>query len=449
MTPSDEIHAPGPDSCAGTRSVEASASLSAELSAREAGTSASDFDASTAGGSRHQFASVGDTAMDPWLLLAALALSCLGLVMVFSSSAWLSQQTMHRWDGFLLRQATFFFAGIGVMLAISRIDYRVLRRFAPQVMLISLVLLVGVLFLGRDVNGARRWIEYGPLRLQPSEIAKIALAIFTAATLARQGERVRRFTTGFLPVMAAASLTMILVKLENDLGTTILLGTLTLMMLFVAGTRSTYVLAALMLAAPLAWSQVVGVGFRSQRLAEFQQGGGYQVRQGLIAIGSGGPFGVGLGAGRQKLGHLPENHTDFILAAVGEELGFAGIAVVILLFSLLVWRGLVAAVRAPDRFGTYLALGISVLFGLQALINMAVVFNVIPAKGITLPFMSYGGSSLLISMASVGVLLSISRRPAAWRMSDQRGRSPKREHPREQVTAVGTRPNRRKLVEAA
>jgi cell division protein FtsW len=215
---------------------------------------------------------------------------------------------------------------------------------------------------------------------------------------------------------------MLLVLLEKDLGTTVLLGTLSLILLYVAGTRSSWVLAAIMVAAPLAWSQIVGVGYRRARLESFLSGDDYQVEQGLIAIGSGGPFGLGLGNGRQKLGFLPENHTDFILATIGEELGLLGIATVIALYALLVWRGLVVARTASDRFGTYLAIGLSSLFGLQALINMAVVLAVMPAKGITLPFVSYGGSSLLVSMASVGVLLSISRRPEPWAISDMRGR---------------------------
>ena len=224
---------------------------------------------------------------------------------------------------------------------------------------------------------------------------------------------------------------MLLVLLEKDLGTTILLGSLTLIMLFVAGTRLSYVVAAVMVAAPVVWQQILGLEYRRQRLEEFLSGDGYQVHQALIGIGSGGVWGLGLGNGRQKLGFLPENHTDFILATVGEELGFAGIVIVIGLMLLLVWRGLVVAQRAGDRFGAYLATGLSALFGLQALVNMAVVLEIIPAKGITLPFLSYGGSSLLTSLAGVGLLLSISRRPVAWRISDQRRRNRKPSAPKD------------------
>jgi cell division protein FtsW len=386
-------------------------------------------------------------AMDPWLFFAAMALACIGLVMVYSSSAWLARETTGSWEHYLNRQGMFLGVGLAVMIACSRLDYRVLRRFAPHLMGIGLVVLIVVLFVGRDVNGARRWISLGPVNLQPSEIAKVALAIFLAATLARQGERVRSFKRGFLPVMIAAGLTMLLVYLERDLGTTILLGSLTLILLFVAGTRASYVLAAIMLAVPVVWSRIMNVDYRRGRLESFFSGDDYQVQQSLVAIGSGGPWGVGLGNGRQKLGFLPEDHTDFILATTGEELGLVGISMVIGLFGLLVWRGLVAARQAPDRFGTYLATGLSAVFGLQALVNMAVVLRVIPAKGITLPFMSYGGSSLLVSMASVGLLLSISRRPDPWKISDQRrrrGNKPRKERGKPAKTRTGARPNVRK-----
>jgi cell division protein FtsW len=383
-----------------------------------------------------------DQAIDPWLFFAAIALSCVGLVMIFSSSAWLAHEAGARWTHYLERQSVFLVVGIAVMLGLSRLDYRVLRRFAPQLMLAGLAALVLVLFVGREVNGARRWISLGPVNLQSSEIAKLALVVFLSATLARQGERIRNFKTGFMPPMIAASLAMILVLLENDLGTTLLLGALTLTLLYVAGTRASYVVAAVMVALPVAWQFVVGVEFRRGRIESFLSGSDYQVQQGLISIGSGGPYGLGLGAGKQKLGFLPENHTDFILATIGEEIGLLGIVLVIALFTLLVWRGLAAARQAPDRFGTYLGVGLAALFGLQALINMAVVLRVIPAKGITLPFVSYGGSSLLASMAGVGLLLSISRRPRPWKLSDQRGRRDNAKDPgKEARRADGNRKN--------
>ncbi len=384
-------------------------------------TSAAQTHDEVAEGGRARAGAVQPAPMDPWLVVAALGLVTLGLVMVYSAGSWLGHELHRDWDFFLVRQGSFAAVGVVVMLVASRIDYRILRRFAPHAMAVAVVLLVAVLFT-QEINGARRWLRAGPINLQPSEVAKIALAIFLSSILARQGERVRTFKLGFLPIMTVSGLTMLLVLAERDLGTTILLGSLTLTLLFVAGTRLVYVAAAVMVAAPVVWSQIVGVAYRRARLEEFLASGGYQVKQALISIGSGGAFGLGLGSGRQKLGFLPENHTDFILATIGEELGLAGIVLVLALVALLVWRGLVAARHAPDRFGTYLAVGLSFLFGMQALVNMAVVLDVIPAKGITLPMLSYGGSSLVTSMAAVGLLLSVSRRPRPWRLSDQRAR---------------------------
>lgn len=361
--------------------------------------------------------------MDPWLFSAAFALAAIGLVMVYSASTWLGFHSHRDWQYFLWRQAIFAGIGFTLMLVLSRVDYRLLRRFAPHLMFGAMAMLVAVLFVGQEINGARRWIRWGSFGLQPSEIAKITLAIFLAATLARQGERVRSFRTGFLPVMIVSAATMLLVLLEKDLGTTLLIGALTLVLLFVAGTRASYVVAAVMLAAPVVWQQILGVDYRRGRLEEFLSGDSYQVQQGLIALGSGGTWGLGLGNGRQKLGFLPENHTDFILSTIGEELGFVGVLVVVGLITMLVWRGLAIARSCQDRFGMYLATGLSALFGLQALVNMAVVLEVIPAKGITLPFLSYGGSSLMAGLGAVGILLSISRSPEPWRWSDQRRRA--------------------------
>lgn len=358
--------------------------------------------------------------MDLWLLFAATSLSLLGLVMVYSSGAWLGHQLYGNWEYFLTRQAAFLLVGFPVMLVVSRLDYRLLRRFGPHLMLGALFLLVLVLIVGQEINGAQRWIRVGPIGIQPSETAKVTLTIFLAGTLARQGEQVRRFRTGFLPVIVLAGLTMLLVLLERDLGTVILMGMLTLIMLFIAGTRLSYVAAAAMAGVPLAWQQILAVDYRRNRMEQFLAGDGYQVHQAMIGIGSGGAWGLGLGKGRQKLGFLPENHTDFVLATVGEELGWCGIVLVIGLLALLVWRGLVIAERAQDRFGTYLAAGLSCLFGLQALVNMGVVLEMIPAKGITLPFLSYGGSSLLTNLGIIGLLLSVSRNPDPWRLSDQR-----------------------------
>lgn len=391
----------------------------------------------------------GRRPMDPWLFFAAIALTGIGMVMVYSAGAWLGFHNHRDWQYFLWRQGAFVAAGMIGLVALSRIDYRLLRRFAPQLMFVAIGMLVAVLFVGQEINGARRWIRFGAFGLQPSEIAKVTLVVFLAATLARQGERVRMFRTGFLPVMFVASFTMLLVLFEKDLGTTILIGALTLVLLFVAGTRASYVIAAIMLAAPLVWQQILGVDYRRGRLEEFLAGDSYQVQQALIAIGSGGTWGLGLGNGRQKLGFLPENHTDFILATIGEELGFVGVAVVVGLVGVIVWRGILIARTADDRFGTYLATGLSAMFGLQAVVNIAVVLELIPAKGITLPFLSYGGSSLLAGLGAVGILLSVSRRPEAWRLSDQRSRRKAAFEPQRGAARTnGKRNGRRPVIDA-
>ncbi len=358
--------------------------------------------------------------MDAWTLFAALSLTLFGLLMVYSASAWIGQTRVGDWEFFLQRQSAFAAVGVMAMLTLSRLDYRVFRRLSPHLMLGSLALLVFVLMAGQEVNGARRWVHVMGLSLQPSELVKLTLAVFLATTLARRGERIRVFRTGFLPVMLMATVTMVLVLLERDLGTTILLGLLTLTLLFAAGTRLSFVAAAIMAAFPILWHQVLDVSYRRGRIEAFLSGDGYQVKQALISVGSGGLWGVGLGQGRQKLGFLPEAHTDFILAIVGEELGFIGIVGVLVVFGVLVVRGLVIARAATDRFGMFLATAISALFGLQTIINMAVVLELIPAKGITLPFLSYGGSSLVTSLACVGILLSISRRPPISRFADMR-----------------------------
>ena len=368
-------------------------------------------------------------AMDPWIVCAALALACLGLVMVYSSSAWIAQAKYQSWEYYGHRQSVFFMMGVAVMFGISRIDYRIFRRLSPIMMLVSIVLLLSVLWFGREINGAKRWLAVGGVGFQPSELAKLALTCFLATMLAQRGEQVRSFIRGFLPITGASAITMGLVIWGRDLGTTVLLGALTLIMMFVAGTRVSFLVATVLGGILLLWWGIIHVQYRLDRLLDFFANGEYQVNQGLIAIGSGGMWGLGLGQGRQKLGFLPENHTDFIFATLGEELGYAGILLVLGLYCLLIWRGALAAYAASDRFGAYLACGITMMIALQALFNMAVVLRMVPTKGITLPFLSSGGSSLLSALMSVGILLAISRNPALNPCSDPRGRTPRWQWP--------------------
>jgi cell division protein FtsW len=239
--------------------------------------------------------------------------------------------------------------------------------------------------------------------------------LYLAVLLARKSEKVRDFSIGFLPPVLVTGLFLGLLLLQKDLGTAVILGATAMGLLFVAGTRTSYITLTLLVAAPLAWRFVIlGEAYRVRRLLAYlnpwmhREGDAYQVYESILSLGSGGLFGQGLGQARGKLFFLPEAHTDFILAIVGEELGLVGIVAVVCGFGLLVWRGVRAAMRARDAFGSYLAFGIAMLFGLQALMNMAVVLAMVPTKGLPLPFISYGGSSLLASMTALGLLLNVS-----------------------------------------
>lgn len=381
-------------------------------------------EAAESGSLRDGVPAMAPQPMDPWLFFSAIALVAIGLVSIYSASGWheylaTQNQSQPSFDGLLRKQGMMTAIGVTLAAILACMDYRIMRRVAGWCLFASLVGLVLAYCIGPEINGARRWLRIASMSIQPSEFAKVSLVIYLAAMLARQGELVQSFVKGFLPLMGVAGVTMGLIVLGKDLGTTALLGAVTLAMLFVAGARVVYMLATVLAALPLLWALIAAQPYRLQRIADYLRDGGHQVQQGLIAIGSGGVWGLGLGQGRQKLGPLPENHNDFILASLAEEMGLVGVFTVIALFVLFVLRGLRAVDDAPDRFGAYLAAGFSAMIGGQALINMAVVFKIVPAKGIALPFISSGGSSMISCMIAVGLMLSVSRRPlpgrfAAW-----------------------------------
>jgi cell division protein FtsW len=267
------------------------------------------------------------------------------------------------------------------------------------------------------INGARRWILMGFMTFQPVELAKLALVTYLAYSLARKADKVKTFTVGFVPHLVVCSAMMALLLMQPDLGSSVVLGATTLAMLFVAGARVSYIVLAVLAAAPMAYQLVVGTPWRMQRFMAyfnpeaFSHQEAYQFLQARLAMGSGGFAGAGLGDGRASLGYTPEAHNDFILAPIGEELGFLGVATVIAMFAILIWRGLRAALGARDAFGGYLAFGVTLLFAVQALFNISVVMGILPNKGITLPLVSYGGSSLVSTMFLVGLLLNVGRRP--------------------------------------
>ncbi len=370
-------------------------------------------------------------AMDHTLLFVALTLALVGLVMVFSASAIVAGNRFHDPEFFLKRQVAWLGFGFLLMHVISRVDYSLWKKLSVPILLCMLVLLVMVLVPGIGVaaKGARRWLRVGPISIQPAEMVKLVTVMYLAAYLTKKADKVTLFRSGLLPPLVVIGVLCGLVLLEPDLGTVVVIGLVTVGMLFLAGARLSHLIGLGLCAIPAALVLVLGSSYRRQRLMTFlapwkdASDAGFQITQSFLAFGSGGPFGVGLGEGKQKLFFLPEAHTDFVLALVGEELGLAGTASVIVLFAIFVWRGFLISARARMPFGKFLGLGITLLIGLQALVNAAVVTGLLPTKGLTLPFVSYGGSSLVVSFVGVGMLLSISRDRHAGGSKGGRGES--------------------------
>jgi cell division protein FtsW len=356
-------------------------------------------------------------AADRSLLWVTAALALVGLVMVFSASAVVAGSRFHDYIYFLKRQLAWLGFGFLLLYLASRLDYTVWRRMALPILIVTTFLLIIVLIPGVGVmaKGARRWLRYGPISIQPAEMIKVVVVLYLAAYLTRKEDRVTDFTTGFLPPLIVVGLLAGLVLLQPDLGTVVVVGLVTLSMLFLGGARLAHIFGMAMLAVPAVAVLIWRSPYRLQRLMTFLEpwkdptGAGFQVNQSFLAFGSGGLLGVGLGESKQKLFFLPEAHTDFVLALVGEELGLVGASAIMVLYAVLVLKGLQIAGRAREPFGRHLAHGITLLIGLQALINAGVVTGMLPTKGLTLPLVSYGGSSLLVSLLAIGILLAISR----------------------------------------
>jgi cell division protein FtsW len=352
-----------------------------------------------------------------WLLLfAVLALSAGGAVMVYSASAIRATRQLHDEFFFLSRQVVAFVLGLGGLVLALRLGHRRSAALAYPLLGVTVLALVAVLVpgVGRVAGGARRWISLGLVSFQPAELAKVALVLYLAHSLSRKREKVRLFSIGFLPHVLVAGALMALVLAERDLGTCVIMGLVLFTMLFAAGARLAYLVGAVLLAVPLGWRLIAGTRYRMERWLAYldpwahRDGAGFQLVESLLGIGNGGWLGQGLGQGKGKLFYLPAAHTDFIAAVIAEETGLLGIAVLLLLYAVLVWRGLRAALRAEEPYGAYLALGLTTLVGAQALVNLAVVFGLLPTKGLTLPFVSYGGSSLMTLLCAAGLLLSVS-----------------------------------------
>jgi cell division protein FtsW len=357
---------------------------------------------------------------DRQLFGATLAMCLFGAVMVFSASAVTARDAYGNAYVFLIRQLVYIALGIGGMFWLMNTDYRKLRR--PGVIFTGLgltfILLIAVFFLDRS-HATHRWIRFGPLSLQPSELAKLFIILYLAWFIeirrSLRGPGMNDLVRTLLPALGVVILVVALVIAEPDMGTACMIAFIATVMLFVAGLSLRYIVPVALGALPAIYLLIVRVPYRLQRVQAFfspgtdPQGHGFQLLQSLIAVGSGGFSGVGLMESHQKLFFLPEAHTDFIFAIICEELGFIGAVAVLSLFAVYGWRGFVAAMKAPDDFGKYVGLGITTMVLGQALINLSVVLGLMPTKGIPLPFISYGGSSLLGMLLATGVLLNISQ----------------------------------------
>lgn len=355
--------------------------------------------------------------IDYLLLASVIALLAIGTVVVFSASASVSFKQFGNPYYYVEHQLVWAVIGVIAMIAATRIDYWKYNKLIFPGYVLSVLLLVAVLIphVGIDINGARRWLGVGSLQIQPSELAKLAMIFLFARLFSLHRQDLEDFWRGVVPHILLASIVFVLILAEPDLGTTIVTAGTFFVMLFVSGVKKRHLAELTGAAVPiLAWA-MIAEPYRRQRLLAFMDpwkhplGEGFHTIQALLALGSGGVLGVGLGYSRQALGYLPESFTDFIFAILGEELGLLGTLTVVLLFLIVAWRGYRIAMRAPDMFSSMLATGLTTMIAIQAAINMGVVTATLPVTGITLPFISYGGSSLVLSMAGVGVLLNISK----------------------------------------
>lgn len=359
------------------------------------------------------------------LLVVTLILVTVGIVMLFSTSS-LQARDKYGDSNYLLKRQLVWMTLGGVLCAtMAATPYQKLRPLVVPALGAAVVLLIIVLIphVGIKVSGARRWLGLGSIRLQPSEFAKLALIGWLAHYLAKEKRRIDQFKRGFVVPMAVVGFTSVIVLAEPDFGTTALMGSVSLALMFIAGVRLRYLLPTLLSAAVAFAVLILHNPVRLRRmmaftdLEKYKAGPGYQVWQAMLAFGSGGINGLGLGNSRQKMFYLPEAHTDFIFPIVGEELGLIGALAVLACFAALVACGIVISLRAPDLFGQYLGLGTTVMIGLQTIINIGVVTAWLPTKGLALPFISYGGSNVMMNLVAIGVLLSIYRHGAARELS--------------------------------
>jgi cell division protein FtsW len=357
-------------------------------------------------------------AVDKWILLAVAGLLALGMTMVLSTSYLYSQERYGDGTYFFRKQLIAMGAGLIALVLCSIAPSTLYRRFAYPLLVISFIILVMVLIPGLGVNrgGARRWIMFPGFAFQPSELAKLSIVFYLAHSMAKKADMIRTFSVGVLPHLIISGVFAGLLLLEPDFGTALILTMMLYFMLFIGGVRVSHLLSTALLALPVLVYAMMTAQYRLRRLMTFLDpwsdatGSGFHVIQSLIAFGSGQLFGRGLGESRQKLFYLPEAHTDFVYSVVGEELGLLGALAVLALFGVIIVRGLRLTAKIEEPFDQYLAFGLTVLLGLQALIHMGVVMGLMPTKGLVLPFISYGGSAMVVNLMEAGILLGLSRR---------------------------------------
>ena len=353
---------------------------------------------------------------DNLLLLIVLTFVILGIIMVYSSSSVTAAKNFGTSTYFLKRQICFAGIGFLLMFLAMKVRYQYLKHFVYYILIGSILLLVLVLIpgVGTTVGGSTRWFRFGPISFQPSEFTKLALIIFLAYSLSNKTNKIKTFAVGFLPHVIVTLTLAILVLLQPDFGSAMILVMLFTILIFAAGSNLKHIGSFLAMGTVGAYFLISAVSYRLERFTAFlnpwndPMATGFQIIQSFLAFGSGGLWGTGLGNGKQKLFYLPEAHTDFIFSIIGEELGFIGVLGIIILFIILAYCGIKICSNAPDLFGTYLALGITSFIVLHAVINLGVVMGLLPTKGSTLPFISYGGTSLIVNLTGIGILLNIS-----------------------------------------
>jgi cell division protein FtsW len=356
---------------------------------------------------------------DVKLLFAVLFLVGVGIVMVYSASSAFALK--HHGSGYyyLKRQGIFSLLGIIALVTCRHIPFRLYRVLAYPILIAALILLAAVQIpgFGFEAGGARRWLSLGAFSFQPSEFARIALVIYLAYSLNKKQDQIEQFKIGFVPHVIILALFTVLLLIQPDFGSVVIFAAITWIMLFVGGVRLRHLLGTLLVFLPIGYYFLVNEPYRVKRLLTFLDpwqnpaGEGYQMVHSLMAFGTGGILGTGIGKSYQKLFYLPESHTDFIFSVIGEEFGLLGIAAIITLYAMILYRGISIARNTPDTFGALVAMGITAAMGLQICVNMGVSLGLLPTKGLTLPFLSYGGTSLLINMAAMGILMNVAATP--------------------------------------